>query len=94
MSAVSRPRPYSNCFPSRETFGSSINNPDSGKWVTFSGVIRLGSGRFRMQGPDGKAQIADFNPGMVIWRDATEHSWEMLSGNAHVIAVEVKPAAR
>jgi quercetin dioxygenase-like cupin family protein len=57
-------------------------------------LISLGAGRFRMKGPDGKPLIADFNPGMVIWRDATEHSWEMLSGNAHVIAVEVKSAAR
>jgi hypothetical protein len=57
-------------------------------------IISLGSGRFRMKGPDGKAQIADFNPGMVLWRDATEHSWEMLSGDAHIIAVEVKSAAK
>lgn len=57
-------------------------------------LISLGAGRFRMKGPDGKPVIADFNPGMVIWRDATEHSWEMLSGNTHVIAVEVKSAAK
>lgn len=49
-------------------------------------LISLGAGRFRIKGPDGKPVVADFNPGMVIWRDATEHSWEMLSGNTHVIA--------
>jgi len=57
-------------------------------------LISLGAGRFRMKGPDGKPVVADFNPGMVIWRDATEHSWEMLSGSAHVVAVEVKSAAK
>lgn len=55
-------------------------------------LISLGAGRFRANGPDGKPQILDFNPGMVIWRDSTVHSWEMLSGNGHVIAVEVKSA--
>jgi hypothetical protein len=58
-------------------------------------LISLGGGRFRIKGPDGKAQVLDFNPGMVIWRgEAVEHSWEMLSGDAHIIAVEVKSAAR
>jgi hypothetical protein len=58
-------------------------------------LISVGGGRFRMTGPDGKAQIVDFHPGMVVWRgDVSEQSWEMLAGNAHVIAVEVKSAAR
>lgn len=57
-------------------------------------LVSLKGGRFKITGPDGKPQILDFNPGMVIWREATEHSWEMLSGDAHVIAVEVKSAAR
>jgi len=55
-------------------------------------IVSLGAGRFKATGPDGKPQILDFNPGMVIWRESTEHSWEMLSGNAHVIAIEVKSA--
>jgi quercetin dioxygenase-like cupin family protein len=57
-------------------------------------LVSLGHGRFKVTGPDGKAQILDFDPGMVIWREATEHSWEMLAGDAHVVAVEVKSAAR
>lgn len=57
-------------------------------------LVSLGSGRFKVTGPDKKTQILDFNPGIVIWRDSTEHSWEMLSGEAHVIAVEIKSAAR
>ncbi len=55
-------------------------------------LISLGSARFKMTSPEGKTQIVDFYPGMVLWRDATEHSWEMLSGDAHVVAVEVKSA--
>ncbi|MGH9779180.1 MAG: hypothetical protein ACRD5I_12285 [Candidatus Acidiferrales bacterium] len=55
-------------------------------------LVSLGSGRFRMTSPEGKTVIADFYPGMVLWRDGTEHSWEMLAGDAHVVAVEVKSA--
>ncbi len=55
-------------------------------------LISLGSARFKVTSPEGKTQIVDFHPGMVLWRDATEHSWEMLSGDAHVVAVEVKSA--
>lgn len=58
-------------------------------------LVSLGGGRFRLTGPDGKPQILDFNPGMVIWRgEPVEHSWEMLSGEAHIVAVEVKSAGR
>jgi hypothetical protein len=57
-------------------------------------LVSLGGGRFKVTGPDKKTQILDFNPGMVIWRESTEHSWEMLSGEAHIIAVEVKSANR
>ncbi len=57
-------------------------------------LASLKAGRFKATGPDGKTQVVDFNPGMVIWREATEHSWEMLSGDAHVVAVEVKSAGK
>lgn len=57
-------------------------------------LVSLGSGRFRITGPDGKTQVVDFNPGMVIWRESTEHSWEMVAGEAHVIAVEVKSSVK
>jgi hypothetical protein len=63
-------------------------------------LVSIGSGRFKLTSPEGKTQILDFYPGMVFWRDSsTEHSSEMLAGDAHVIAIEVKsaqaaPAAR
>ena len=55
-------------------------------------LVSVGTGRFRITSPEGKTVVADFYPGMVVWLDATEHSWEMLAGDAHVIAVEVKSA--
>lgn len=44
--------------------------------------------------PDGKNVLFDTYPGQVIRMDNPEHSWEMLSGEAHVIVVEVKSAQR
>ena len=32
-------------------------------------VINLGSGRQKVTSPDGKTQIVDLKPGMVVWRD-------------------------
>jgi hypothetical protein len=56
-------------------------------------VIVLGSGRQRVTSPDGTTQIVDLNPGAVVWRDdAFDHAWELLSGEVHVILVEVKSA--
>jgi hypothetical protein len=56
-------------------------------------VINLGSGRQRVASPDGKTQIVDLKPGMVVWRDdAFDHAWELLAGDVHVILVEVKSA--
>jgi hypothetical protein len=56
-------------------------------------VIGLGSGRQKVTSPDGKTQIVDLNPGMVVWRDDTfDHAWELLAGEVHVILVEVKSA--
>ncbi len=56
-------------------------------------LVSVGSGRFKLTSPEGKTQILDFYPGMVFWRESsTEHSWEMLAGDAHVIAIEVKSA--
>lgn len=56
-------------------------------------LVSIGTGRFKVTSPEGKTQILDFYPGMVFWRDSSiEHSWEMLAGDAHIIAVEVKSA--
>jgi hypothetical protein len=56
-------------------------------------VINLGSGRQKVTWPNGKTQIVDLNPGVVVWRDdAFDHAWELLAGEVHVILVEVKSA--
>ena len=56
--------------------------------------VSIGSGRLRVTLPDGQRQILDLRPGMVFWFDNVEHSWELLAGNHHVVAVEVKAAKR
>ncbi|MDQ3120281.1 MAG: hypothetical protein M3Q89_12060 [Verrucomicrobiota bacterium] len=56
--------------------------------------VSLGTARFNLTLPDGKSMIFDTHPGQAIWMDNAEHAWEILSGEAHVIAVEVKSAQR
>ena len=56
--------------------------------------VSLGTARLNMSLPDGKNVIFDTYPGQVMWMDNVEHAWELLSGEVHVIAVEVKSAAR
>lgn len=55
-------------------------------------VISLGRARFRLTSPDGTSQIADFHPGQVVWFQNVVHSWELLSGEANLIGVEIKRA--
>lgn len=55
-------------------------------------IVSIGSARVKFTFPDGKSQIMDLRPGMVLWIDGVEHSWELLAGDVHVIAVEVKSA--
>ncbi|MBI4462645.1 MAG: hypothetical protein HY653_07055 [Acidobacteria bacterium] len=56
-------------------------------------LVSLGSARVKFTTPDGQTQIFDIRPGTVLWRDQPiEHSWELLAGNLHVVAVEVKSA--
>jgi hypothetical protein len=43
---------------------------------------------------DGKAVMLDTFPGQVLWMDNAEHSWEILSGDVHVIAVGPKASLR
>ena len=56
--------------------------------------VSLGTARLSLTLPDGKNVILDTYPGQVMWMENAEHSWELLSGEAHVIAVEVKSAQR
>ena len=58
-------------------------------------LVSLGQARLRMNLPDGETVIFDLMPGEVMWlEDGLEHAWEMLSGEAHVVAIEVKSAAK
>ncbi len=45
-----------------------------------------------MTAPDGTKQMLDLRPGMVIWLDGVEHSWELLAGEIDLVAVDVKSA--
>jgi quercetin dioxygenase-like cupin family protein len=56
--------------------------------------VSIGTARLNMTLPDGKSVVFDTYPGQAIWMDNPEHSWEMLSGEAHAIVVEVKSAQR
>lgn len=53
-------------------------------------AVSLGRGRLRMGTPDGKSTIFDLHPGQVLWMENVEHTWELLSGEVHLVAVEVK----
>jgi quercetin dioxygenase-like cupin family protein len=57
-------------------------------------LVSLATSRSRVMDAKGNAVIVDRYPGQAVWTDATEHSWQMLSGPAHIIRVEVKSAAR
>jgi beta-alanine degradation protein BauB len=56
-------------------------------------LVSLDQARIKLTMPDGQKSILDVRPGQIIWVDGTEHSWELFSGNLHVIGVEVKSAA-
>ena len=56
--------------------------------------ISLGTARVNLTLPDGKNALLDTYPGQVMWLENAEHAWEILSGDLHVIAVEVKAAQR
>lgn len=53
-------------------------------------VVSLGTARLRMKTPDGKSSILDLHPAQVLWLENVEHSWELLAGQVHLVAVEVK----
>lgn len=55
--------------------------------------ISLGTARAKLTLPDGKKVIFDMYPGQVLWMpDGMQHSWELISGDLRVVAVEVKSA--
>lgn len=56
-------------------------------------LVSIGSARVKLKTPEGQPQIVDLRPGTVLWNDKPlEHSWELLAGELHVVAVEVKTA--
>lgn len=57
-------------------------------------LVSIGSARAKLTLPDGKTTILDLRPGQVLWLESPEHSWELLAGELHVVAVEVKSAQK
>jgi hypothetical protein len=55
-------------------------------------LVSIGKARFRLTTPDGKSSIFDLNPGQTIWREDSQHAWELLAGELHAIGVEIKSA--
>jgi hypothetical protein len=56
--------------------------------------VSLGTARVKLTLPDGSETLLDTYPGQVMWMgDVMQHSWELLSGELRVVAVEVKSAA-
>jgi len=56
--------------------------------------VGLGTARAQLTPAGAAPVIFDVHPEQVMWLENAEHSWEMLAGQLHVIAVEVKAAAR
>ena len=57
-------------------------------------LVSVGSARVKLTLPDGKSSILDLRPGLVLWLENPEHSWELLAGELHVVGVEVKSAQK
>ena len=53
-------------------------------------LISLGTARVKMTTPDGKSSLLDLHPAQTLWLENVEHSWELLAGQIHLVAVEVK----
>lgn len=54
--------------------------------------VSLGRARIRVTAPDGGSSIFDTHPAQVLWFENVAHSWELLSGELQVVAVEIKAA--
>ena len=39
-----------------------------------------------------KTRIFDFEPAMVRWTNHFEHTWDIVSGDARVVMIEIKSA--
>src|ERR1041385_8042160 len=53
-------------------------------------VVVLSPSRMRIKNGDGKGAIAKRRAGEVFWSDPTEHSMEVIAGEAHEIEPELK----
>lgn len=54
-------------------------------------LVSLAKARFKVT-IEGRTRIFDFDPARVYWIDNFEHTWEVLTGRARVIGVEVHSA--
>jgi hypothetical protein len=57
-------------------------------------LVSVAYARVKLTLPDGKSSILDLKPGQVLWLENPEHSWELLAGELHVVAIEVKSAQK
>jgi hypothetical protein len=57
-------------------------------------VVSLEKTRLKMTVPGEAPFILDLRPGQALWLENAEHSWEILAGQLHVVAIEVKSAAK
>jgi hypothetical protein len=57
-------------------------------------LVSASSVRVKLTLPDGNSSMLDLRPGQVMWLENPEHSWELLSGDLHIVAVEVKSAQK
>ncbi|MGK2936066.1 MAG: hypothetical protein ACSLFE_12605 [Gemmatimonadaceae bacterium] len=56
--------------------------------------VGLATARLQLATPTATNVIFDVHPEQVLWMENAEHSWEMIAGQAHIVAVEVKAAKR
>ena len=54
-------------------------------------LVSLAKSRFRVT-IEGRTRIFDFEPAMVRWSNHFRHQWQILSGEARVVMVEIKSA--
>lgn len=54
-------------------------------------LVSLTKSRFRVT-IEGRTRIFDFEPAMVRWSNHFRHQWQILSGDARVVMVEIKSA--
>jgi len=57
-------------------------------------IVSVDLARLKLTVPGQEPMIVDLRPGQVMWMENPEHAWELLAGQLHVIAIEVKSAAQ